>query len=148
PLVGLIVLPVCLTTAPSRADSPTFDLPGDFYPILNWDLPHWSAAPFSDAQYGLASLEKCGFNTAAFVRPQHLAQVEKLHMKCILAAQDFPIPWRKLPDQQIELAVKKMVEEAGSSPAVIGYFLADEPGLPDFPALGKAAAAVNKLAPG
>lgn len=129
--------------AADRADSSDA-----YFPILSWDLPHWSAASFSDADHGLASLAQCGFNTAAFVRPQHLAAVEKLHMKCILAAQEFPIPWRKLSDDQIEGAVKKMVDESGGSPAVMGYFLADEPGEPDFAALGKAVAAVRMLAPG
>jgi hypothetical protein len=120
----------------------------DTFAILSWDLPRWSAAPFSDADHGLASLAQCGFNTAAFVRPQHLAEVERLRTKCILAPQEFPVPWRKLSDEQIEATVKKMVDEAGGSPAVAGYFLADEPGEPDFAALGKAVAAVKKLAPG
>ena len=120
----------------------------DSFAILSWDLPHWSAASFSDADHGLASLAQCGFNTAAFVRPQHLAEVEHLHLKCILAAQDFPIPWRKLSDQQIEAAVKRLVDEGRGSEAVEGYFLADEPGEPDFAALGKAVAAVKNLAPG
>lgn len=120
----------------------------DTFAILSWDLPHWSSASFSNPHHGLASLAQCGFNTAAFVRPQHLAEVERLHLKCILAAQDFPIPWRKLSDQQIEATVKQLVDEAHGSPAVAGYFLADEPGEPDFKALGKAVAAVKKLAPG
>src|SRR5262249_10651907 len=67
--------------------APTFELPADFYPILPWDLPHWSAEAFSDPHHGLASLKECGFNTAAFVRPQHLAEAEKLGLKCILAPE-------------------------------------------------------------
>jgi hypothetical protein len=41
-----------------------------------------------------------------------------------------------------------MVHAAGSSAAIKGYFLMDEPGVADFPALGKAVAAVKKYAPG
>ncbi|HZQ47344.1 MAG TPA: hypothetical protein VFC07_10060, partial [Verrucomicrobiae bacterium] len=37
---------------------------------------------------------------------------------------------------------------AGSSPAIKGYFIMDEPGVGDFPALGKAVASVKKYAPG
>ena len=37
---------------------------------------------------------------------------------------------------------------AGKSPAIKGYFIMDEPGVADFPALGKAVAAVKKYAPG
>jgi len=133
-------------TAPS--DAPTFELPAGFFPVLPWDLPRWSDASFSGGTHGLASLKECGFSTAAFVRPQHLAQVEKLGMKCILAAPGFPIPWAKMSDEQIEATVKSLIDEGNGSPAVIGYFLADEPGAPAFAALGKAVAAVKKLAPG
>lgn len=136
----------------SRAQTTNHPIPpepfADTFAILSWDLPHWSATSFSDPDHGLASLAQCGFNTAAFVRPQHLPEVERLHLKCILAAQDFPIPWRKLSDRQIEATVKRLVDEGRGSPAVAGYFLADEPGEPDFAALGKAVAAVKKLAPG
>jgi hypothetical protein len=40
------------------------------------------------------------------------------------------------------------VEAAGPSPAVVGFFIMDEPSARDFPALGKAVAAVKKYAPG
>lgn len=146
----LSVLLLCIDVAQAQSTNhpKSPDSFSDSFAILSWDLPHWSAASFSDADHGVASLAQCGFNTAAFVRPQHLPEVERLHLKCILAAQDFPIPWRKLSDQQIEATVKQLVDEAGNSPAVAGYFLADEPGEPDFAALGKAVAAVKKLAPG
>ena len=146
----LSALLLCTSISQAQSTDPPKPPPAfaDSFAILSWDLPHWSSASFSDADHGLASLAECGFNTAAFVRPQHLAEVERLHLKCILAAQDFPIPWRKLSDEQIEATVKRLVDEAGASPAVAGYFLADEPGEPDFKALGKAVAAVKKLAPG
>jgi hypothetical protein len=41
-----------------------------------------------------------------------------------------------------------MVRAGGSSRAAMGYFITDEPGVSDFPALGKAVAAVKKYAPG
>ena len=151
-IVSLILAVICAASCACRAQAqdvtPSFDLPDGFFPILSWDLPHWSAKPFSDDVHGVSSLEKCGFNVAAFVRPQHLAEVKKRGLKCILAAQDFPIPWRKLSDQQIEEIVKKLVDETGGSDEVMGYFLADEPGVGDFPALGKAVAAVKKFTAG
>jgi len=143
--IGLIVL---FAWNCSSAQTPTFDLPNDFYPILSWDLPHWSAKPFSDPALGVRGLRDCGFNTAAFVRPEHLKDCERLGVKCILAAPKFPIPWRTLSDAQIELIVRTLVGEGSKSPAVIGYFLMDEPGAGEFPALAKAVAAVKKLAPG
>jgi len=136
----------CLAQAPR--DAGAFVFPGGAFPILPWELPPHADALFSDPNHGLASVVDCGFTVEAFVRPQHIAQCETLKMKAIFAAEDFPIPWRTLSDQQIADTVKKLVGEAGSSNAVIGYFLADEPGLQDFPALGKAVAAVKKFAPG
>lgn len=53
-----------------------------------------------------------------------------------------------MSDRQIDDTVKELVKDGRGSPAVLGYFLADEPGVQDFPALGKAVAAVKRLAPG
>ena len=147
-LVTLLALP---NIAPAQTTNPqrlAFEFPAGEFPILSWDLPHWSDTAFSSAEHGLGSLKQCRFNTAAFVRPHHLAEAQKLGLWCILAPQDFPVPWRKLSDEQIESTVKQLVDSAGGNNVVIGYFLADEPGAPDFPALAKAVAAVKRLAPG
>jgi hypothetical protein len=56
--------------------------------------------------------------------------------------------WKKLSDAQIDRRVKNDVTAAGSSRAIMGFFIMDEPGASDFPALGKAVAAVRKYAPG
>jgi hypothetical protein len=69
-------------------------------------------------------------------------------MKALVCPDPWQIKWRELSDQQIFDAVAKLVHESGNSPAIMGYFLKDEPGVQDFPALGKAVAAVRKLAPG
>jgi hypothetical protein len=138
---------VCLAQPPATTDAPTFQLPDNFFPILSWDLPEWSDAAFSSADHGLDSLAHCGFTTAAFVRPHHLPRAEKLGLQCIVAPQVFPTPWRKMSDEQIEKAVKELVDSTAGNVSVMGYFLADEPGAPDFPALGKAVAAVKKFAP-
>jgi hypothetical protein len=139
---------ICRAQSPTTADAPTFQLPDNFFPILSWDLPEWSDAAFSSADHGLEGLAHCGFTTAAFVRPHHLARVEKLGLQCIVAPEHFPTPWRTMSDEQIEKAVKELVDSAAGNASVTGYFLADEPGAPDFPALEKAVAAVKKFAPG
>ena len=144
--VGLLSLVAIQAAAEEFNDLSS--LPKDFFPLLTWDLPQWSEAHFSHPDHGLSSLPACGFNTAAFVRPQHLPQVEALNLKCILAPKEFPVAWRTLSDEQIVATVKKLVDEAGGGKSVLGFFLADEPGAPDFPALAKAVAAVKKLAPG
>ena len=145
---AVTALPNLCTAQSTNPQPPAFEFPSGEFPVLSWDLPHWSDAVFSSAEHGLGSLKQCRFNTAAFVRSHHLAEAQKLGLWCILAPQDFPVPWRKLSDEQIESAVKQLIDSAGGNNVVIGYFLADEPGAPDFPALAKAVAAVKRLAPG
>ena len=146
--ITLLSMPNYAPAQATQQQAPAFVFPSGDFPVLSWDLPQWSDAAFSSTEHGLSSLQKCGFNTAAFVRPHHLAEARKLGLWCIVAPQDFPVPWRKLSDEQIESSVKQLVDSAGGSKAVIGYFLADEPGAPDFPSLAKAVAAVKRLAPG
>jgi hypothetical protein len=51
-------------------------------------------------------------------------------------------------DEQIDHYIRNLVAATRNSPAVIGYFITDEPGVQEFPALAKAVAAVKKHAPG
>ncbi|MDB6125517.1 MAG: hypothetical protein JWQ71_4510 [Pedosphaera sp.] len=128
----------------------------DFFPILPWDAYHNGKKPFIDrGAKGLEGIAECNFNMAGFVLPQDLKVCEKLGLGAImfpseeaLASPDYTRQWRKLSDEEIDNRIKQMVKVAGSSPAIVGYFIMDEPGVKDFPALGKAVAAVKKYAPG
>src|SRR3954452_15298416 len=113
---------------------------------MPWELSKQNQ--LADPHQGIQKLADCGFTTVSFVRPQQLPMCEKLGLKAIVCAEQWQIKWRELSDQQIYETVEKLVRESGNSPAIIGYFLKDEPGVNDFPALGKAVAAVKKLAPG
>jgi hypothetical protein len=131
-------------------------LPADFYPVLPWDVPReWREAGIEDAraEARLRSIQECGFTMAGFVQPRDLPVCEKLGLKAIVAPppedeEPYFGPWRTLTDDQIDQRIRRVVAQAGQSPAVIGYFLTDEPGTPMFPALGKAVAAVKRHAPG
>jgi len=104
---------------------------------------------------GLESIAACGFNFAGFVLPEDLGKCRKLNLAAILLIADpqlLPLryhkDWRQLSDAEIDNQVKVLVKAGGSNPALKGYFLMDEPSARDFPALGKAVAAVKKYAPG
>jgi hypothetical protein len=133
---------------PSASADPSAFLPADFFPIMTWELPPASDPLLSDPHAGLTSLAECGFTTAGFVRPHHLKECERLGLKAIVCPAGPRVDWTKLSDQQIEQTIRDLVKESGDSPAVIGYFLRDEPGVNQFPALAKAVAAVKKFAPG
>ncbi|MCL5269217.1 MAG: hypothetical protein M1457_01355 [bacterium] len=137
--------------APGEADRPFFT--PDFYPILTWDPYHGWKGDIESRGNGLASMAQCNINVVGFVLPKDLPECERLGVKAIMAAE-VPNPgawskeWKKLTDEEIERRVRQMIDTAGDSPAVLGYFLTDEPGAASFPALAKAVAAVRKYAPG
>lgn len=140
---------------PSNLDSSDISKP-DFFPVLPWDPYHGWGLPNIErgANNGLESIAQCNFNMAGFVLPRDLGQCRKLGLGAILLPVDpaytnlqYIYEWRKLSDQEIDRRVRRVVSEAGSNRAVAGYFINDEPGAADFPALAKAVAAVKKYAP-
>jgi hypothetical protein len=133
-------------TQAGPATTPPWLASEEFFPILPWELGKQDK--LGDPRQGIQTLADCGFTTVAFVRPKQLAICDRLGMKAIVCPEKWQIKWRELSDQQIFDTVQNLVRECGDSPAVIGFFLKDEPGVGDFPALGKAVAAVKKLAPG
>ena len=128
----------------------------DFFPILPWDPYHgWAKPHVEQRPNGLESIAECHFNMAGFVLPRDLPQCKKLGLGAIMLPTDeaftssaYVGEWRKLSDAEIERRVRDMIRAAGSSAAVKGFFIMDEPGVRAFPALGKAVAAVKKYAPG
>jgi hypothetical protein len=129
-----------------------FEHSPDLFPILPWDVLHGWQAPFHDPKHGLESIADCNFTFAGFVSPPDLPLCEKLGLAAIMAPTKGEEPWfgkwKEMSDEEIDQTVKQMVEAAGNNPAVLGYFIMDEPGAPVFPALAKAVAAVKKYAPG
>ena len=124
----------------------------DFFPILPWDPQHGWKSPFSSKRArGLPSIAECGFTMAGFVRPEDLPECERLGLAAIVLTDSGLIngkEFRKLSDADIDRLMKRAVEQTRNSPAVMGYFITDEPGASDFPFLAKAVEAVRRLAPG
>src|SRR5438105_15935344 len=85
------------------------------FPIMNWDLPSWSAKLMGEEHHGVASLAECGYTVAGFVRPEHLKACERLGLKGIVAREKWLVEWRKLSDAQIEKTVRDLIEESGNS---------------------------------
>ena len=120
----------------------------NYFPITAWELPGEKEKLMGDPRCGIASMRDCAFTVAAFPTPKQLGICDKLDMPAIVSLPGPMVKWRELSDQQIEETVRKLVDQSKNSKSVIGYFLTDEPGVSAFPALGKAVAAVKKLAPG
>lgn len=153
-LVSILLPSVAAIPATAAEPSPATAsvVSADFFPILPWDPQHGWREPFVNREQGLESIAECGFTLAGFVQPRDLPLCEKLGLAAIMAPPSGDQPWfgkwRELTDEQIDERVRAMVEQAGDSKAVVGFFLTDEPGTPLFPKLAKAVAAVRKYAPG
>lgn len=129
----------------------------DFFPIMTWDPQHGWTKPFKDnPKNGLEAIAECNFNLGGFVFPKDLKKCEKLGMGAIVLPVDqsdftnfeyFRV-WSKLPDEEIDARIKRVVQAAGSNRAFKGIFIVDEPHVREFPGLAKAVAAVKKYAPG
>lgn len=159
--VGFVCIMACSCSLPAAADnppstSPTSDIQPfthspDLFPIMPWDVLHDWKQPHRNPKHGLESIAECNFSLAGFVTPEDLPLCEKLGLAAIMAPAESDKPWfgkwREMNAEQIDQAVKRMVEASGDSPAVLGYFITDEPGSPVFPALSQAVAAVKKYAP-
>ncbi len=148
----LFVLAAAMVVAGNLFAEPAAFDPGAVFPILPWSPLHGWKPPFEVAHNeGLASMKACNFTIAGFARPEDLPECERLGLAAIVIPDSGFIAgkeWRNLSDAAIDRMVRSIVEKTKNSPAVMGYFLCDEPGASSFPALAKAVAAVKKYAPG
>ncbi|AHF16190.1 hypothetical protein NIASO_15595 [Niabella soli DSM 19437] len=105
---------------------------------------------FINREQGLKGMAECNFTLADAADPQNYALCQKLGLSVVVSEGPHLTggDWMKLSDAEIDNYIKKMVEKAGHSKAIIGYHICDEPSALAFPALAKAVAAVKKYAPG
>lgn len=147
-MLGCFCLLVVLLTAASAALAASGD---DFFPIMPWDgLWGWDQIKgFNDP---LESVAACNFTIAGFVQPDQLPECEKLGLKAIISRPARLGPgykkWFGDTPADIDKAFKDHVAEAGSSGAILGYFVMDEPGVREFADLAAAVSAIKKYAPG
>lgn len=115
---------------------------------MTWETPSQKNPRLDNSHVGISSIADCGYTTVGFVRPEHLPTCEQLGLKAIVSAGRGRVKWAVLSDEQIVSEMKSLIDASNRSPAVLGYFITDEPGIKDFPALAKAVATVKRLAPG
>lgn len=128
------------------------ETPAEFFPILPWDPLHgWDGT--ANPRHGVESIAECNFTMAGFVKPDDLPLCEQHGLKALIfgTADRGPLKreeWEELSDEQIDAFIRQMVEDAGDSEAILGYYLVDEPGATLFPKLAVGVAAVKRYAPG
>ena len=157
PLLTVLIFFLVLCPVFGRSDSKYSDVSSpDFFPVFAWDgCRGWDDQSREFLSNGLESMANCHFNLAGFVPPQDLKNCRKAGLGAIVVpegrninAMEYFKEWRNLSDAEIDSRIRSTVKAAGNNPAIMGYFITDEPNVSDFPALGKAVAAVKKYAPG
>lgn len=139
-------------TAAAMPELQPLQTPADFFPILPWE-PLRGRDGAVDVNKVAAGIAECNFTLAGFVKPADLPACEAHGLKALVygTASRGPLSrdeWKRLSDAEIDAFFKQAVADAGSSEAVLGYYLVDEPGAGMFPKLAVAVAAVKKYAPG
>ena len=135
---------LALLAPPLHAAAPKPDEP--FFPIMAWN---WY--PASDDPAVLQQMRDCGLTVVGFVSNlKHLDKVHAAGMKAIVQdprTQNYD--WAgKIDAAKARENVASLVKEVNGHPAVIGYYLRDEPPAAFFPGLATVASIVKELAPG
>ncbi len=132
----LMLLVTAAAAGRMRADD------ADFFPLMAWD--------YVDDEATLTAMANCGVNSVAFVPPQMLDACQRLGIRAIvydpaLAGDRWDAPLDA--DRAIQ-ALPELLSRVNAHPAVWGYHLKDEPSSDMFPALGRVADELRRLAPG
>lgn len=137
-----IALVVLLATASPRITSASVTdsrLSPEEFPIIAWNQVVGDQRTFEE-------MRECGFNVAGFARPDQLGDVAAANMKAIVYDPRTPI---RLDDaateENVRQAAGNLADQVGSHPALLGYYLGDEPNGRDFPALARWIAAFKAV---
>jgi hypothetical protein len=115
--------------------------PEAFFPLMPWNWPPADAT-------ALARLHDCGMTVAGFVPPSALDLCQAAGLKAIVSdPRANSYDWMKVDAQQAEINVASLVASVSGHPAVVGYYLMDEPVAPQFDGLAIVAGAFRKYAP-
>lgn len=101
----------------------------NLFPILAW-----GGAP-GDLNV-LSEMAECGITVAGFVAPENLDLVEKAGMKAFVSDRRASgYDFRIVDPDKVKANVVSLTQEVGSHPALLGYYIKDEPNAEEFPGL-------------
>lgn len=113
-----------------------------FFPLFPW-------GGFGESEKMIASLKECNFNISGFIAEPGIPFTSKYNMKAFLNV--ITLDKKKLPNltqEEADAIIIKATASTKDHPAVMGYYLIDEPGASLFPALAKLPRSIEKYAPG
>jgi hypothetical protein len=108
----------------------------------------WGEAP-SDAEQ-LRMMKEAGLNVAGFCRPENADKVRDAGLTCFVTDRRINgFDWMNMPsDAELRQRVEAAARETASNPAVLGYYLIDEPHASLMPGMGRVSKILRDVAPG
>lgn len=108
----------------------------------------WGSSPSDPEQ--LRGMKDAGLNISGFCRVADLDQVSAAGLVCFVSDKRInAYDWEKLPpEDQLRASVAEVARQVGSHPAVLGFYLRDEPPATWMPGLGRVAALLREALPG
>ncbi len=107
----------------------------------------WGRSP-SDAEQ-LRWMKEAGLNISGFCRPEEIEQVRQAGLACFVSDKRINgYDWERLPTEtELRRNIGEVVAAVKDHPAVLGFYLRDEPHASLMPALGRVASLLRELAP-
>jgi hypothetical protein len=118
-------------------------------PPTDFAILSWGPTPAEDPQQ-LQWMKEAGINIAGFAKVKDLPAFEKAGLQVFVSDPrvndyDFEKP---LDEALVRRNIQTLASEVGSSPAVIGFMLRDEPHARAMPSLGLVARVLREIMPG
>ena len=134
-LVGVLAAQSQMFHNPERVPARTF-------PIMAW-----GGAPSQPEQ--LTLMRDAGLNAAGFCRAEDAGKVRDAGLACFVSDKRINgYDWNKLPPEaEIRRNLAEVVKMVGDNPAVLGFYMRDEPHASLMPAMGRVTRMLKELAP-
>jgi hypothetical protein len=120
---------------PARVEAKTF-------PVMAW-----GGAPSDPEQLKL--MKEAGLNVAGFCRVEDAGKVRDAGLTCFLSDKRINgYDWSKMPQEsELRRNVAEVVGQVKDNPAVLGFYLRDEPHASLMPAMGTVSKLLKEMAP-
>ncbi|HWR54230.1 MAG TPA: hypothetical protein VN428_24195 [Bryobacteraceae bacterium] len=107
----------------------------------------WGGTPSDPTQ--LKVMNEAGLNVAGFCRPEDAGKVKDAGLACFVSDKRVNgYDWSRLPpERELRENVAEVVKLVGDNPAVLGFYLRDEPHSSLMPAMGRVSKILKELAP-
>jgi hypothetical protein len=117
-------------------------------PPRDFGVMAWGDSPSDPVQLGL--MKEAGLNISGFCRAEDLDRVNDAGLSCFVTDKRVAgYDWEKpRSEDEVQSSVRELARQVGSHPAVLGFYLRDEPSVALMPTLGRVAALLRSALPG